>query len=185
MYGDQVTCVSKYTSGHGVDGSDPDNILVRPKLFMHYVNHVTELYPYITNNAKEELAPNAIYLLQSIINWGKARVEINGDDVLGWKLDGIFRLVIEMFKNKGKNEFLISIPIKELRDELDKGTVNIYYTYNNIKEGAFRDWLNAFKTGAKNQGNVLDKFVSGLSGYTFEHIEDTEREIIIRVQKER
>ncbi|MCQ2218702.1 MAG: hypothetical protein MJZ33_09535 [Paludibacteraceae bacterium] len=63
--------------------------------------------------------------------------------------------------------------------------MNIYYTYNNIKEGAFRDWLNAFKTGAKNQGNVLDKFVSGLSGYTFEHIEDTEREIIIRVQKER
>lgn len=61
--------------------------------------------------------------------------------------------------------------------------MNIYYTYNNIKEGAFRDWLNAFKTGARKQGEVLENFVSDLSGYTLEFVKKTKRERIYKVKK--
>ena len=89
-----------------------------------------------------------------------------------------------MLKNKGKNEFLISIPIKELRDELDKGTTGAVYTYMDFFEGGeLKDFFNQFKTGARKQGEVLENFVSDLSGYTLEFVKKTKRERIYKVKK--
>lgn len=122
MYGDQVTCVSKYTSGHGVDGSDPDNILVRPKLFMYYVKLVTELYPWLSSSGVKSAKEDGM-----IMN-AKQKLGIGSDFPTSAKLDGIFRFHIALLRAREQQSFEFDLPIKSLPSEIEEDLAKIFYS---------------------------------------------------------
>ncbi|GEM_PF-3287747 len=125
MYGDQVSCVYLFTSGHSKDDGKPDDILRRKDLFLQYVNRTVELYPMLTSEAKLDTRQNPYTLIKEILDWGTDNLELNA------KFDGVFLFLIESLRIKEENvdSATFSIPIKSLPKEIKKGVVlNILYS---------------------------------------------------------
>ncbi len=155
MYGDQVTCSSKFTSGHSEDGGFPDEILERKELFLHYVKRTMELYPLLNNQAKVNTDKDPYKLIENVLIWA----ESNGDK--GGKLDGVFQFLIELEKIENQKEntkpFInIYVPIKSLPKELDEGLVWIMYSKLAENTGLFK-WN--FNDAADDQTRVLDNYL--------------------------
>jgi hypothetical protein len=162
MYGDAVTCVSGWTTGHADDGTAPDEILRRSELFMLYVKRAAELLNIIRGVDNIQLGvDDAVKTIQSAVEWGleasNAR-EIN----VNARLDGVFSFLIECEKHKNDNEFYVYIPIKFLPKEIDEGLAWLMYS------GKFNDWdlfVWDFTRGANNQRGVLERYLSD-KGYS-------------------
>ena len=122
MYGDNVTCVSGWNTGHECDGSAPDEILRRPALFILYVKRAAELLNIIKGEKDiQSGVDNAVNTIQSVVVWGlkAANNPESGIDVKA-RLDGVFYFLIECEKHKNEKEFSVSIPIKFLPKEIDE-----------------------------------------------------------------
>ena len=177
MYGDEVTCVSSWTSGHAGDGSKPDEILRRSELFKLYANRTIELLSMITGiNDKEDTAKKTI---ENVVNMG---VEYAGDNEerMSNKLDGVFEFLIQLEKNKDKNEFDISIPIKYLPKELDTGIV--WFLYSFIADKTFFKW--DFKDSAEKQESVFRQYLKDkYKDYTIIGYQEKENVILLHIKK--
>ena len=185
MYGDEVTCTSNWTSGHMQDGGEPDDILRRSDWFMYYVKHVTELYPFITKNADPGKAPEAIEKIKAVVDWGVQYYNYIGDKkILGWKLDAIFRFLIQLERNKGANEFICDIPIKSLPEEINTDLAKVYYTVDKIFLSRSLSLSGAFEKKAGNLGYVLGLYVpSKHTQYLLKYIGKTEKDIFFKCTK--
>lgn len=174
MYGDQVTCVSKYTSGHGVDGSDPDNILVRPKLFMYYVKLVTELYPWLSSSAKLNTKNDPVKKIKKIVDWGvksakedgmimnaKQKLGIGSDFPTSAKLDGIFRFHIALLRAREQQSFEFDLPIKSLPSETEEDLAKIFYS-EILDVFYVNDW--DFEDAANRQKRVFAAYMDAVYG---------------------
>jgi len=161
MYGDAVTCMSGFTSGHAVDETAPDEIFRRPALFMLYVKRAAELLNIINHNEDQSNIIDAVNTIQSIVEWGLDAVNEGNVDVNA-RLDGVFSFLIECEKHKNDNEFYVYIPIKFLPKEIDEGLAWLMYS------GKFNDWdlfVWDFTRGANNQRGVLERYLSD-KGYS-------------------
>lgn len=162
MYGDQVTCVSGLTGGHAKDRSQPDEIVLRPNLFMFYVNKVIELYPILTQDEGKKVdisqAQNAYNEIKLIVDWAVQTYENLSEDEredIIFKLDGVFRFLIEAKRHEKDGYFTISIPIKCLAKELNKGFAKAWYKYDT-----------AFDVSANEAGKRMADYIQSKYNYT-------------------
>lgn len=174
MYGDQVTCVSKYTSGHGDDSSVPDNILARPNLFMYYVKLVTELYPWLSSSAKLNTKNDPVKKIKKIVDWGvksakedgkimdaKQKLGIGSDFPTSAKLDGIFRFHIALLRAREQQSFEFDLPIKSLPSEIEEDLAKIFYS--EILDVTYvNDW--DFEDAANRQKRVFAAYMDAVYG---------------------
>lgn len=159
MYGDQVTCISKFTSGHSEVDGIPDEILKRKELFLHYVKRTMELYPILNNQATVNPDNNPCELIRDILYWSENPEE--------GKLDGVFQFLIELEKienlkkngNLSNSRINIYIPIKSLPKEIDKGLVWFMYSKLANSTGLFK-W--DFDDAALSQAKILEGYLKKL-----------------------
>ena len=166
MYGDEVTCMSGWTTGHSDDGTAPDEILRRSELFMLYVKRAAELLNIIRGEKNIQLGvDDAVTTIQSVVEWGikaannpnpEIKIDVNA------RLDGVFSFLIECEKHKNDNEFYVYIPIKFLPKEIDEGLAWLMYSDQFNDRGLF-EW--DFTRGANNQRGVLERYLSD-KGYS-------------------
>lgn len=160
MYGDAVTCVSDFTTGHSEDGTSPDNILERSELFMLYVKRANELLSIITKNNGSS---SAVDQVQSVVEWGLEAVSKGEIDVTS-RLDGVFAFLIECEKHKEDDRFIVYIPIKFLPEKLDEVGSTTWLMYSKFMEktGNF-NW--DFTASAENQEGVLRRYLQDKGYY--------------------
>lgn len=151
MYGDQVTCNSSFTSGHSKDNGEPDEILRRKKLFILYVQRVTELYPMLEIFTSVNAIKNPVDIIQEVLDWHK------GDSLTDAKLDGVFKFLIEIekFSKSKEDSYVIYIPIKSLPKEVDKGLV--WWMYSKLGPTFDFDWN--FDKAAREQTKTLNNYL--------------------------
>lgn len=166
MYGDEATCISRWTSGHAEVGTVPDEILQRPELFMLYVKRAAELLNIINKKDIQSGVAAAVDKIKLAVQWGLDNKDSVG---LNARLDGVFSFLIECVKHKNDKEFYVYIPIKFLPDEIvgpiDDLKASVMYS-DKLDEKGYFEW--DFTRGAENQRGVLEKYLDDNDYYVVE-----------------
>ena len=61
--------ISQFTFGHAADGTAPDDIIHRPKVFMSYVKRAAELIDLMYPGLDSQKDKDAIAQIQKIVDW--------------------------------------------------------------------------------------------------------------------
>jgi hypothetical protein len=159
MYG-KIQILKCFTFGHASDGSAPDNIVDRYKLYLLYVSDLVDLlsikYKISTTDVIKENIQNKFSLIID-------HVKISSID----RLDGILAYEFAKLKSGSQNKIRFYIPIKYTVNENLTTAGTIYNAKENISgfeekaESIKKDTYTYFdKTGAFRDFFIEDKIVS-------------------------